>query len=55
MKGKGKDDLELEPFWRVFFATNLEEQNLLVFPPIDDDIRDKVQLFKVVNHEGHEL
>jgi hypothetical protein len=49
MEGKGKDDLELEPFWRVFFATNLEEQNLLVFPPIDDDIRDKVQLFKGYN------
>lgn len=46
MEGKGKDSIELEPFWRLIFATNLEEQNLLIFPPIDNDIRDKIMLFK---------
>lgn len=46
MEGKRKDEIELEPIWRLVFATNLEESNLLVFPPLDDDIRDKVILFK---------
>lgn len=46
MEGKHKDALELISFKRLIMATNLEEQNLLVFPPIDDDIRDKVMLFK---------
>lgn len=46
MEAKNKDPLEIEPLWRLVFATNLEEQNLLVFPPIDNDIRGKVLLFK---------
>lgn len=46
-EGKGKDAIELHTFMRPVFATNLEEQNLLVFPPIDNDLADKVQLFKM--------
>lgn len=46
IEGKHADSIQLEPFKRLVMATNLEEQNLLVFPPIDDDIRNKVMLFK---------
>lgn len=46
MEGKLKNAIELVSFKRLMMMTNLEEQNLLVFPPIDDDIRDKVMLFK---------
>jgi hypothetical protein len=46
MEGKGKNAIELISFKRLVMATNLEEQNLLVFPPIDDDLKDKVILCK---------
>lgn len=50
MEAKGKDRLELECFWRLLFCTNLEEQNLVVFPPLDNDIADKVMLFKAYSN-----
>lgn len=45
-EGKNKDSFELETFKRLTFATNMEEQNLLVLPPIDEDLADKVHVFK---------
>jgi len=46
IEGKNRDAVTLEPFMRLVYATNLEEQNLMVFPPIDNDIEDKVMLFR---------
>lgn len=46
-EGKNRDAMEIHTFMRIIFATNLEEQNLLVFPPIDDDLADKVHLFRI--------
>ena len=44
---KGKDAITLEPFWRVTVSLNDEDENILVLPPLDDSIKDKMMLFKV--------
>jgi hypothetical protein len=45
-EGKNKDSFEIETFMRLTFACNLEEENLLVLPPLDDDLIGKVHCFK---------
>lgn len=47
LHAKGKDALTVEPFWRVTISINDEPENLMVLPPINDSIRDKLMLFKV--------
>ena len=44
--GKHKNALSLSPFWRVSLSTNDEPENLMVLPPLDDSIADKVMLLK---------
>ena len=36
-----------KPFWRLTISLNEEPEDLLVLPPIDDSIVDKITLFKV--------
>lgn len=46
MHGKGSEAVEIETQNLLIFATNLEEQNLLVLPPLDNDVEGKIHLFK---------
>jgi hypothetical protein len=47
LHAKGKDAMMLEPFWRVSMSLNDEPENLMVLPPYNDSIKDKLILFKV--------
>jgi hypothetical protein len=44
MHGKGKTALILRPFWRLSGTLNNELENLLVLPPMDSSIEDKLIL-----------
>jgi hypothetical protein len=46
---KGVDAFMLPPFWRVTLSVNDEPEHLMVLPPLDDSIVDKIHLFKVTN------
>ncbi len=43
---KGCDALSLEPFWRLSITLNDSPEDLLVLPPIDDTISDKIIMLK---------
>lgn len=43
---KGRDALTLTPFWRVSVTLNDEPENLMVLPPLDDSLKDKVLLLR---------
>lgn len=43
---KSKEALPLSPFWRVSLSVNDEPENLMVLPPIDDSLRDKITLLQ---------
>lgn len=45
--GKSKKGLILKPLWRLSISLNDEPQRLMVLPPIDQDIEDKIILLKV--------
>ncbi len=45
--GKNRTPLTLTPRWRVSISLNDEPERLLVLPPINDDIADKIMLLKV--------
>ncbi len=45
--GKHKDALTLAPCWRVTISINDEAENLIMLPPLDNSIEDKIMLFKV--------
>lgn len=45
--GKGKQALTLTPIWRMTISLNDEPERLLVLPPLDSDVADKLMLFKV--------
>jgi hypothetical protein len=44
---KGRDAISLRPFWRVTISLNDEPENLLILPPIDEGLADKIILLKV--------
>lgn len=44
---KNRTGLVLRPFWRLTISVNDEPENLMVLPPIDPSIEDKIMLFKV--------
>ena len=44
---KNRVGLVLTPFWRLTISVNDEPENLVVLPPIDPSIEDKIMLFKV--------
>ena len=46
LEGKHQDSVMVSPFWRLTISLNLEPENLMVLPPIDEDIADKIMLFK---------
>lgn len=43
---KGRQALGLTPFWRVTVTLNDEAENLMVLPPLDDSLIDKILLLK---------
>ena len=44
---KQKEAVTLRPFWRCTFSVNEEPENLLVLPPLDESVQDKLMVFKV--------
>lgn len=44
---KHQNAISLKPFWRLTISTNDEPENLMVLPPMDDSIKDKIILLKV--------
>ena len=47
---KNRQALSLKPFWRVTITLNDEPENLLILPPIDESLEDKLILFKAYKH-----
>jgi hypothetical protein len=48
--GKHQKGTVLYPFWRVSVSLNDEPENLMVLPPIDDSLEDKLMLLRAVSH-----
>jgi hypothetical protein len=48
LHGKHRDALPLKPFWRLTLSVNDELENLMVLPPIDDSLEDKLIILKGV-------
>jgi hypothetical protein len=46
LHGKGKDAVMLQPLWRLSITTNDNPENLMVLPPLEDGLEDKIMLFK---------
>jgi hypothetical protein len=44
--GKNRPALTLKPFWRTTITLNDEPEKLLILPPIDDSLEDKILLLK---------
>jgi hypothetical protein len=49
--GKHQQALTLTPAWRVTISLNDEPERLLVLPPVDEDIADKLMLLRVTRRE----
>ena len=43
---KNRPALSLKPCWRISITLNDEPENLLILPPIDESLEDKIMLFK---------
>lgn len=48
---KGRPALSLRPFWRVSVSLNDEPENMMILPPLDESIEDKMHLLKVHKRE----
>jgi hypothetical protein len=46
--GKGREPVMLRPFWRLSITLNDEPENLMVLPPLDDSIEDKIIILRAV-------
>ncbi|MFA5151118.1 MAG: hypothetical protein WC554_01015 [Clostridia bacterium] len=49
--GKHKQAITLTPFWRLSISLNDEPENLMVLPPIDNSIEDKIIILKSSNFD----
>ncbi len=47
---KFRNGLTLPVFWRLTISLNDETENLLMLPPLDDSLEDKLTIFKVQKH-----
>ena len=43
---KGRQALHLDPKWTLTFSLNDEPENLMILPPIDESLQDKISIFK---------
>ena len=48
---KYRSGITLRPFWRLTISLNDEPENLMILPPWDDSIEDKVIILKAESHE----
>jgi energy-coupling factor transporter ATP-binding protein EcfA2 len=48
---KNRQALTLYPFWRVSITLNDEAENLMVLPPLEDSLKDKLLLFRAFKRE----
>jgi len=46
--GKNANAVTLRPFWRLLILINDEIENLMVLPPIDESLNDKLILLKII-------
>ena len=44
--GKGRQAISLKPFWRLSISLNDEPENLMVLPPLDESLVDKIILLR---------
>ena len=51
VEAKYRDALTLRPFWRLSISLNNEPENLLVLPPLDEHIMDKMIILKCTRRE----
>jgi hypothetical protein len=49
--GKAKDAITLYPFCRLMILVNDEPESLLILPPVDDSLDDKIMMLKVCENE----
>ena len=47
---KHVDAVMLRPLWRLLILLNDDPERILVLPPIEDDVADKIMLFKIDKH-----
>jgi hypothetical protein len=47
---KNREALILRPIWRMSLSLNDDPERLMVLPPLDDDVRDKIIALKVVKN-----
>ena len=48
---KMKEAIDLTPFWRLTISANEEPEKLLILPPMDDDLIDKIIILRFAKHE----
>lgn len=48
---KNRPAMSLTPFWRVSMSVNCEPENLMILPPLDESLSDKIILLKVQKHD----
>jgi hypothetical protein len=48
---KNRPAISLRPFWRLSISLNDEDENLMVLPPIDESLADKIILLKSKQHQ----
>jgi hypothetical protein len=51
VEAKYRDALTLRPFWRLSISLNDEQENLMVLPPLDEHIMDKMIILKCCKQE----
>lgn len=49
---KNRPALSLTPFWRMTISVNDEPENLLILPPLDESLKDKLILLKASKQES---
>lgn len=49
LHAKGRDAVLLSPLWRMSISLNDEPENLLILPPLDESIQDKLIILRAVS------
>jgi hypothetical protein len=47
---KYRQAITLQPFWRLSISVNDEPENLMILPPIDESLQDKLIILKAARH-----
>ncbi|MEI6673708.1 MAG: hypothetical protein WCO57_00875 [Verrucomicrobiota bacterium] len=46
LHGKGKDAINIRPWWRITIPLNDDPESILILPPLNEDIADKIILLR---------